>query len=40
MLEAKRNGFRGVPDVVSLVHNEEYKENALYEFEQKIRKAM
>ena len=40
MLEAKRNGFRGVPDVVSLVHNEEYKENALYEFGQKIRKAM
>ena len=40
MLEAKRNGFRGVPDVVSLVHNEEYKENALYEFGQKIRKVM
>ena len=29
MLEAKRNGFSGVPDVVALVHNEEYKENAL-----------
>ena len=28
MLEAKRNGFSGVPDVVALVHNEEYKENA------------
>ena len=40
MLEAKKNGFRGVPDVVSLVHNEEYKENALYEFGQKIREAM
>lgn len=40
MLEAKRNGFRGVPDVVSLVHNEEYKENALDEFWQKLRKAI
>ncbi len=40
MLEAKRNGFQGVPDVVSLVHNEEYKENALFEFGQKIRIAM
>ena len=36
MLEAKRNGFRGVPDVVDLVHNEEYKENALKEFEEKL----
>ncbi len=40
MLEAKRNGFRGVPDVVDLVHNEEYKKNALFEFGQKIRKAI
>ncbi len=40
MLEAKRNGFRGVPGVVDLVHNEEYKENALFEFGQKIRKAI
>ena len=32
MLEAKRNGFQGVPGVVDLVHNEEYKENALKEF--------
>lgn len=30
-LEAKRNGFRGVPDVVTLVHNEEYKVTALEE---------
>ena len=37
MLEAKRNGFQGVPDVVDLVHNEEYKENALYEFSEKLR---
>lgn len=37
MLEAKRNGFQGVPDVVSLVHNEEYKENALKEFAYKLR---
>lgn len=36
MLEAKRNGFRGVPGVVDLVHNEEYKENALREFYNKI----
>lgn len=36
MLEAKRNGFRGVPDVVSLVHNEEYKKNALKEFAEKL----
>lgn len=38
MLEAKRNGFQGVPGVVALVHNEEYKENALYEFAEKLRK--
>lgn len=37
MLEAKRNGFSGVPDVVALVHNEEYKENALKEFAEKLR---
>ena len=37
MLEAKRNGFQGVPDVVNLVHNEEYKENALKEFAEKLR---
>lgn len=37
MLEAKRNGFRGVPNVVDLVHNEEYKENALKEFAEKLR---
>lgn len=30
-LEAKRNGFRGVPDVVTLVHNEEHKITALEE---------
>ena len=38
MLEAKRNGFQGIPDVVALVHNEEYKENALYEFSEKLRR--
>ena len=37
MLEAKRNGFQGVPDVVDLVHNEEYKKNALKEFAEKLR---
>lgn len=37
MLEAKRNGFQGVPGVVDLVHNEEYKENALHEFSEKLR---
>ena len=37
MLEVKRNGFSGVPDVVALVHNEEYKENALKEFAEKLR---
>lgn len=36
-LEAKRNGFRGIPDVVDLVHNEEYKKNALKEFAEKLR---
>ena len=37
MLEAKANGFSGVPGVVDLVHNEEYKENALHEFSEKLR---
>lgn len=37
MLEAKRNGFQGIPGVVDLVHNEEYKENALKEFWEKLR---
>ena len=37
MLEAKRNGFQGVPGIVDLVHNEEYKENALKEFVYKLR---
>ena len=36
MLEAKQNGFQGVPEVVDLVHNEEYKENALKEFADKL----
>ena len=40
MLEAKRNGFQGVPGIVDLVHNEEYKENALKEFEEKLRETM
>ena len=37
MLEAKRNGFQGVPGIVDLVRNEEYKENALKEFAYKLR---
>ena len=40
MLEAKRNGFQGVPGVVDLVHNEEYKENALKEFAEKLRELI
>ena len=36
MLEAKANGFSGVPGVVDLVRNEEYKENALHEFSNKL----
>ena len=40
MLEAKRNGFRGVPGVVDLVHNEEYKENALHEFMEKLQRII
>lgn len=37
MLEAKRNGLQGVPYVVDLVHDEEYKENALKEFAERLR---
>lgn len=37
MLEAKRNGLQGVPGVVDLVHNEEYKENELEKFANKLR---
>lgn len=40
MLEAKRNGLRGVPGVVDLVHNEEYKKNALEEFADKLRELL
>ena len=40
MLEAKRNGFQGVPGIVDLVHNEEYKENALKEFADKLRELL
>lgn len=40
MLDAKRNGFEGVPGVVALVHNEEYKENALYEFIRKLQREV
>ncbi len=40
MLEAKRNGFQGVPGVVDLVHNEEYKEKSLEEFAEKLRKLL
>lgn len=36
MLAATRNGFQGVPGVVDLVHNEEYKENALKEYKDKL----
>jgi hypothetical protein len=36
MLEAKRNGFQGVPNVVNLVANEQYKEKALREFYQRL----
>ena len=36
MLEAKRNGFQGVPNVVDLVANEQYKEKALREFYQRL----
>ena len=35
-LEAKRNGTSGVPEVVDLVHNEEYKEKALRDFAEKM----
>ena len=40
MLEAKRNGFQGVPGIVDLVYNEEYKENALKEFAEKLRELI
>lgn len=36
MLEAKRNGFSGVPNVVNFVKNEEYKENALKKYVDKL----
>lgn len=36
LLEAKRNGIFGVPEVIDLVHNEEYKEKALKEFFEKM----
>ena len=36
MLGAKRNGFSGVPDVVDLVKNEEYKENTLKVYADKL----
>ena len=35
-LEAKRNGTSGIPGVVDLVHNEEYKEKALRKFAKKM----
>lgn len=37
ILEAKQNGLEGVPGIVDLVHNEEYKKNALKEFVEKLR---
>lgn len=40
MLKAKRNGFRGVPGIVDLVHNEEYKEKALENFANKLRELI
>ena len=40
MLEAKRNGFQGIPGIVDLVYNEEYKENALKEFAEKLRELI
>lgn len=36
LLEAKRNGIYGIPGVVDLVHNEEYKEKALKDFAEKL----
>lgn len=38
MLEAKARGFAGVPYVVDLVRNEQYKENALMELKDKLAK--
>ena len=40
MLEAKRNGFQGVPGIIDLVHNEEYKKNTLKEFVNKLRRLI
>ena len=37
LLWIKMNGFQGVPGIVDLVHNEEYKKNALKEFADKLR---
>lgn len=37
MLEAKRNGFQGVPGILNLVDNEIYKENALKQFAEKLK---
>lgn len=37
MLEAKRNGCQGIPNVVDLVANEQYKMNALREFGFKLQ---
>lgn len=35
-LEAKRNGVPGIPGIVDLVHNEEYKKKALRTFSEKM----
>lgn len=40
MLDAKRNGFSGVPNVVDLVHNEEYKKNALNAYAEKLKNLL
>ena len=39
-LEAKRNGLSGIPNIIDLVHNEEYKKNALKEFSDMLRDEM
>lgn len=39
MLEAKRNGCKGIPNVVDLVANEQYKMNALREFGFKLQEC-
>ena len=36
-VEEERNGISGVPGVIDLVHNEEYKENALKKFAEKLQ---